>query len=112
MHKDTVLKRAEQAAPKPQYTDKFYSAFIRSLNPKCKEYDSQFAENLRCVAPHWFISNKEKLLSMANNKERKPKHKSPLYNSLLAYTNPKNKLYDESFTSLIKQLRPHWFPKP
>jgi hypothetical protein len=84
------------------------------MNPKSRCYDQAFTEQIRELAPHWFLdstaANKIALLEMARDKEDRPvQKKHPLGTLLCSYTNPKSECYDPVFTQQIRKLAPQWF---
>ena len=112
--KKTLLKMAREGKPKPTPKQtSLYQFLNKFMNPKHKNYDPEFTEELKRIRPDWFRkSNKEALLQMAKDGKPKPTWKNKnLYVPLLSYTNPNNKKYDPEFTTKIKKIRPEWLKK-
>ena len=79
-------------------------------------YDAIFDEEIRKVAPRWFMANviqdkKDKLIQLALEHAKKPSWGSPLGGTLKRLTCEKYKMYDVNFCNKIKFLSPRWFKK-
>jgi hypothetical protein len=78
-------------------------------------YDADFTEELRRLAPSWFINDVVKgkkifLLEMARQRQVRPKRGQPLAEELLSYTN-NSTAFDKDFYEEIRRIAPQWFPR-
>lgn len=75
--------------------------------------DPIFAEEIKRLAPHWFVDtaaeNKKILLEMAKKGEQKPLRDNKYGKVLHHYIGQNERTYDPVFTAEIKKLAPNWF---
>jgi hypothetical protein len=123
VRKRKLLEMAKNGEKRPT-RQKISSALIEYTDKKNKSYDPEFDVKIREARPDWFEklraeSKKQKLLEMAKNGERKPKHfKSPSSSSEVAehrlivafdnYTRKGGSSYDLEFDMKIREARPDW----
>ena len=129
--KKTLLEMARNGDPRPRYyIDKnnenpqdillgirrnnasLDAAIRKYTTSNSKAFDPTFNKEIRELAPQWFESssdiNKQKLLEMARNGEKRPAKKAS--GALLYwYTNSNTKTFDPIFNKEIRELAPHWF---
>jgi hypothetical protein len=108
-NKKLLLEMAKKGEPRPkQKESKVGLALCSYTNPKCGSYDPEFDEEIRNLAPHWFVNtaaeNKKLLLEMAKRGEPRPKFKVKLGQALVNYTSPRNGCYDPEFRKEIKKV--------
>jgi len=115
-NKKLLLEMAENGEDKPHWKSKLGTS-LQSYTSK-KSYDPIFNKKIRELRPDWFVTSsqvanlkKQKLLSMAKNKEKKPPQTSKLGKALKEYTTKSRNSYCEIFTKQIKKLRPDWLAK-
>lgn len=117
--KDTkmmLLALAECGGKKPHYKTSLYIRLCSCTNKNNIQFDKDFNKKIRELRPDWFLPRslkteikKNKLLSLAKNKKRRPSHKDKIYRDFCCYTNKKNKRYDKEFDKKIRSIRPDWF---
>lgn len=122
--KQELLKLAKMKAPRPSKSKSKCGKWIWSLtSPKSNYYDKNFTQELKTLAPLWFvfpeledkIKNKIKkqqdILALAKENKPKPQRGTKQGRALRAYCDPKASAYDPEFLNKIKTLAPHWMPK-
>ena len=113
--KQQLLEMARNGEPKPiQGKHPLGRVLCFYTNPNNSMYDYEFDKQIRKLTPDWFINtvdeNKQKLLEMARNGDKKPSQKTHQLGWVLwAYTNPNNSMYDYEFDKQVRKLRPDWF---
>jgi len=112
--KNQLIKMAREEAPRSFWKTKLGLALLRYTSPNSASYDSKFDEQIRKLAPHWFLDtakeNKQKLLEMARAGESRPScHSTRLGSSLANYISKNSSTYDPKFDKKIRQLAPTWF---
>jgi hypothetical protein len=73
-----------------------------------KDLAKYFSFNLTPLRVKGFDS-KQKLIEMANNKEKRPSQKTRIGRSLSYFTIKSSPSYDPAFDKIIRKLAPHWF---
>jgi hypothetical protein len=118
LKKVELLAMALRGEPKPVSGGKNKHPLGRMLieytNSRSASYDHVFDQEIRALAPHWFVDtaalNRAELKAMALRGEPRPVvHKHPLGAALYNYTRPKSGCYDPVFDQEIRALRPDWF---
>lgn len=113
--KEKLLKLAQQGKPRPHAKKHPLGMSLNKYISKSGTcYDAAFDEQIRRLAPHWFVNtaeeNKKSLLDLARSGQPRPKFKqSKLGNVLRFYTSPTASSFDLEFTKKIKKLAPKWF---
>jgi hypothetical protein len=115
--KKQLLEMAKRGEGRPsKRRHELGSAFSTYVGVKGRCYDPDFTNQIKELAPHWFIdkgdsANKKKqpLLEMAKSGEQRPSQKTKLGQSLSNYIRTTSSSYDPGFTKQIKELAPHWF---
>jgi hypothetical protein len=114
--KQEFLEMARKKHPKP--TSKILKNLVRYTYKKSSCYDPAFDEQIRRLAPKWFLSkseitkeNKWRLLDMARNELPRPSRKTKLNGVLASYMTKSSSSYDPVFAKKIRKLAPHWFRK-
>jgi hypothetical protein len=109
---------ALRGEPKPVAGKHPLGAVLKNYtNPSSDSYDPVFDQEIRALAPSWFVSKSDKadlkkaeIKAMALRGEPKPvAGKHPLGAVLCDYTNPSSDSYDPVFDQEIRALRPDWF---
>jgi hypothetical protein len=118
---DPASKKAELKAmalrgePRPnQKKHPLGQALCNYTNPKSQTYDPVFDQEIRALAPQWFVDTaalkKAELKVMALRGEPRPaQDRHPLGQMLIHYTNTGSKCYDPVFDQEIRALAPQWF---
>jgi len=114
--KKQLLEMARNGEPRPnKKKHPLGQALVHYTNKKSRCYDPQFDQQIRKLAPHWFVNtaieNKKQLLEMAKAGEPRPHWKGKLSQNLASYINKGHNSYDPQFDQKIKKLTPHWFNK-
>jgi hypothetical protein len=108
---------ALRGEPKPTRKHPLGRMLAHYTNHKSKSYDPVFDQEIRALAPSWFVDTvalkKAELLAMAQQGEPRPaargKNKHPLGQALSNYTHPSSECYDPVFDQEIRALAPSWF---
>jgi hypothetical protein len=121
-----LLKLAKSGAKRPSgsskdITEKRLSWVLGSYTIQGGNYDIEFDTEIRKLRPDWFentaASNKQKLLEMARNGEKRPNSSSKdktekhFSTALVNYTNQRGDTYDREFDIVIRAIRPDWFKR-
>jgi hypothetical protein len=107
-NKQKLLDMAKNGDPRPE--NKLLNKYICKGS---KQFDSNFLEEIKIIAPQWFLKKrdvkKNELLELARNGEPKPKQRQnhPLGHLLAILINKKSG--DKEFNKQIRKLAPHWF---
>ena len=116
--KRIMLKMAKTGKSRPRHDSKLGMMLSSYLSKKSKSYDHHFTNEIRRLAPHWFVrrttqvanEKKQRLFAMAKNGDSRPSRKDPLGVALREYTS-RFGTYDPKFAREIRRLAPHWFRK-
>lgn len=104
---------AKEGKPKPESLTKYGRLLYRYTSKLLSSYDESFTKKITKLRPDWFIKSseimKQTLIKMAKKGKTKPRNKTKERDALNRYTDKNSNSYDESFTKLIKKLRPDWF---
>lgn len=117
--KKQLLEMANKGEPRPRQKHHPLGRFLSNYTKKGRGYDKKFDNQIRKLAPHWFIyqtdeaqKKKQELIIMAKRGENRPTNKtSPLSINLGSYTRKTQSGYDSDFDEKIRKLAPHWFKK-
>lgn len=113
--KEKLLKLAQQGKPRPNAKKHPLGMSLNKYISKSGScYDADFDEQIRRLAPHWFVNtaeeNKKYLLDIARSGQPRPKFKeSKLGTVLRFYICPSASSYDPEFAKKVKKLAPKWF---
>lgn len=117
INKQILIKMAKEGKDRPSQKTKLGRALNNYAN-RFPTANKDFAELLRKLRPDWFISIKQKanikkrnLIRMAKEGKDRPACTTKIGKSFNNYTKKSSKIYDESFTKIIKKLRPNWLVK-
>ena len=113
--KNRLLELAKSGMPRPLNNSKDHHK-LEYYTCLCKKgFDENFYAEIVKIRPDWFPSvrtkqQKDKLLEMAKNGEKRPSSKNTKLGKILpCYLNPNSRSYDQAFTEEIKRIRPDWF---
>ena len=111
-NKIKLIAMAKNGQPKPK-TNTPIGARLNDYTRKSDTYDPVFSEEIRRLAPDWFMRSSEKnklqLLAVAKNGEPKPSQKTKLGQAFANYTWKNSESKDQDFINQIKKIRPDWF---
>lgn len=111
--KEELLELAKSGAIKPSYKTKLGNALSQYISKSNSSYDQEFAEQIKKIAPSWFINTanlkKEELLELAKSGATKPSQKTKLGQALKTYILKSSSSYDQEFVEQIKKIAPSWF---
>lgn len=115
-NKKILIIRARNKQDRPSQKTKLGRCLSDYTKISSKNYDAEFAKNLKKTRPDWFISQseaandkKKKLLHMAKKKMKKPHWKTLLGYTLSNYTRKSSLVYDAEFDAEIRRIAPFWF---
>ncbi len=112
-NKKILLEMARRGEPRPNSKTttigKALSMFLVINRPG---YDKNFDDQIREEGSHWFVTNenKQKLLKMAKNGEKRPHSRTYIGRALNRYI-CESACFDNDFYNQIKELAPKWFEK-
>jgi superfamily II DNA or RNA helicase len=111
-NKNILLEMARRGNARPKERTELGSKLQRYSSPNSRSYDDAFDEEVRHLAPHWFINsadqNKKILLEMARRGEPKPLGRKNKASALNDYTS-ETRSFDTVFNRKIRRIAPHWF---
>jgi len=112
-NKKLLIEMARKGEPRPNGRTKLGMVFQTYKNKNSRCYDQAFDEEIRKLAPQWFVNTavdkKKELLEMARKGEPRPNSKTKIGNALLSYMDKTGSCYDPVFDNEIRKLAPHWF---
>ena len=114
--KKRILDMVKEGEDRPGAQSSVGAAFKRLTTKGHTQYDAEFCEHLRSIAPSWFYcrnvdSNevKARLITIAKSGAGKPPAGSSERSCLLRYTDSRDPRYDVGFHTQIVSIAPEWF---
>lgn len=112
-----LLDMARRGLPRPSQKTKIGRSLSDYTSPANRSYNPRFHREIKKARPDWFMSQTEvasmkkaELLDMARMGLPRPSHdKTRLGQALSNYTRKSSPVYDPTFDSKIRNLRPDWF---
>lgn len=114
-NKQKLIEMAKNGEKRPSKKTKIGRALTAYTYDSGNSYDPTFTKKIKKLRPNWFYygkrsqKNKEKLIEMAKNGEKRPTRETKIGRALKVYTSKSNDYCDPTFTKQIKKLRPDWF---
>jgi hypothetical protein len=100
---------------------RLYACFLKYTAPKNKLFDPKLTNQLKALAPHWFVDTasvkKDKILQLAKKGKGRPSCSSSdedeksMGEALVRYTNRSRGSFDPLFTRRLRAMRPDWFKR-
>jgi hypothetical protein len=93
-----LSKYAGRSTYDSEWANKEIKKVFGYVNKKSKTYDPVFANEIKRIAPDWFVQ-----------KSPTPRKAINMYERMVEYVNKKSKTYDPVFANEIKRIAPDWF---